>query len=433
MEYSIETIIALVTFVALLGAGMPIPLAVITPALLYLYFQGGFSAFKALGLVSWGGLNSFTLIALPLFILMAEILQQTGASSRVYAGLSRLVSFLPGGLLQTNILGCAVFSAVSGSSIATAAAIGRVALPELLSRRYDRRLSVGSLAAGGTIGILIPPSVPMIIYGTFTETSVAKLFIAGVVPGLLLTGLFMLYIFVRAKLDPSIAPDTMERPTLREVGRALVEVAPFVVLIAGTMGSLYLGWATPTEAAGVGCVLALLISVATGDFSVRAIWRALEMTVLAVSNILFIVYAAFVFSFALSFGGIGEVFTEAIVELELNTVQFILLLFAIYIVLGCLVESISMIVLTVPLLYPVMLSYGFDPLLYGVAIVMFIELGAVTPPVGLNLFVVQSIWNGKLGDVARGTLPFCGLIVLALGMIFAWPDLALWLPQQLTH
>src|SRR5687767_13838131 len=247
-------------FLYLLAAGMQVPFAISVPALLYLVLNGGIDALKGLGLTSWGSTNSFTLTSIPLFILMAELLQHSGLSFRIYRGLSKLVARLPGGLLQTNIAGCALFSAISGSSVATAAAIGTSALPQLTSRGYDRRLSAGTLAAGGTLGILIPPSIAMIVYGTFTETSIAKLFIAGVIPGLLLTGMFMLYVWGHALVDPKIAPREPAPASAAEYLSAFTDLLPFVILIGGTMGSLYVGLATPTEAAALGCVLACAVA-----------------------------------------------------------------------------------------------------------------------------------------------------------------------------
>src|SRR5262247_3778562 len=255
MSPELQLLIVTALFLGLLMAGMAVPFAITIPALIYLILQGGPPALNSLGLVAWGSMNSFVLTTVPLFMLMAEILSVSGLSNRIYGGLEKLVARLPGGLLQTNIAGCAIFASVSGSSIATAASIGGVALPQLTSRKYHRALAAGSLAAGGTLGILIPPSFPMIIYGTFTETSVPKLFIAGVIPGLIMTAFFMLYIGVHAKLVPGVAPKEQGARNRHEVIRAIADIAPFVVLIAGTLGGLYFGVVTTTEAAVIGCFL----------------------------------------------------------------------------------------------------------------------------------------------------------------------------------
>ncbi len=432
MTPGIELILVFAVFLALLVAGMAVPFAITVPALLYLVLHGGVNALKGLGLVSWGSMNSFTLTAIPLFILMAEILQESRLSLRVYRGLSKLVAAIPGGLLQTNIAGCAIFAAISGSSVATAASIGRVALPELMRRNYDRPLSAGSLAAGGTLGILIPPSIAMIVYGTFTETSVAKLFMAGVVPGLLLTGMFMLYIAVHAMLRADVAPVERGPGSLRELAGALADVLPFALLIAGTIGAIYAGLVTPTEAAAVGCMLAGVIAALWGEFGWRAFVAALQTTIRVCGNILFILYAAFVFSYAISYAGVGEQVTKFLVALQLSKLEFFAALFVLYTILGCLIESLGMIVVTVPLLYPALQQYGIDPIWFGIVLVVFIELGQISPPIGINLFVIQSIWNGKLSEVVVGTIPFHILMFLLLVLLAVWPDIALWLPARMA-
>jgi C4-dicarboxylate transporter DctM subunit len=432
MSSGVELIFILGVFLALLGVGMTIPFAILVPSVLYLLTHAGLAGLKGLGLVSWGSMDSFTLSAIPLFILMAEILQESKLSLRVYRGLSVLVAWMPGGLLQTNIAGCAIFAAISGSSVVTAASIGRVALPELQRRNYSPRLSAGSLAAGGTLGILIPPSIAMIVYGTFTETSVAKLFMAGVMPGLLLTAMFMCYIAIHAWLRPDVSPVVTRRHSAREMFSALIDVIPFVVLIGGTIGSIYSGLVTPTEAAAVGCILAMIIAYFWGEFNFAVLRRALQSTVRVCGNILFIIYAAYVFSYAISYAGVGEQITQFLVGMKLSRLEFFVALFVLYTVLGCLVESLGMIVVTVPLLYPVLLQYGVDPIWFGVILVLFIEMGQISPPIGINLFVIQSIWTGKLADVVMGTIPFHLIMFVLLGLLVLFPDIAMWLPGRLA-
>lgn len=432
MTPGVELIFVLAVFVGLLCVGMTIPFAITVPSVLYLLLHAGLPGLKGIGLVSWGSMNSFTLSAIPLFILMAEVLQESRLSLRVYHGLSKLVSWIPGGLLQTNIAGCAIFAAISGSSVVTAASIGRVALPELHKRKYSPRLSAGSLAAGGTLGILIPPSIAMIVYGTFTETSVAKLFMAGLMPGLLLTAMFMAYVAMHAWYRPGIAPREVGARSARELLAALVDVIPFMVLIGGTIGSIYSGLVTPTEAAAVGCMLAVVIAAFWGQFSVAILWRALQTTVRVCGNILFIVYAAFLFSYAISYAGVGEQITQFLVNLKLSKLEFFFALFVLYTVLGCLVESLGMIVVTVPLLYPVLIQYGIDPIWFGVILVLFIEMGQISPPIGINLFVIQSIWSGRLSDVVAGTVPFHLIMFVLLGLLVIFPEIAMWLPSQVT-
>lgn len=429
MTPGVELLAVLAIFLGLLCLGMTIPFAITVPSVIYLLLHAGPNGLKGIGLVSWGSMNSFTLTAIPLFVMMAEILQESRLSFAVYRGLSKLVSWMPGGLLQTNIAGCAIFSAISGSSVVTAASIGRVALPELGRRNYSPSLSAGSLAAGGTLGILIPPSIAMIVYGTFTETSVAKLFMAGVVPGLLLTLMFMAYIGAHAWINPGIAPRESGARNARELLQALVDVFPFVVLIAGTIASIYTGLVTPTEAAAIGCILALVIAGIWGELSWGALVRALRSTTRVCGNILFIVYAAFLFSYAISYAGVGEKITAFLVGLHLSKLQFFVALLVLYTVLGCLVESLGMIVVTVPLLHPVLLNYGIDPIWFGVILVVFIEMGQISPPIGINLFVIQGIWKGKLKDVVVGTIPFHFLMFVLLVLLVAYPQIALWLPS----
>ncbi|MBC7438145.1 MAG: TRAP transporter large permease [Bdellovibrionales bacterium] len=430
MTPGIELIVVLGLFLALLCMGMTIPLAITVPSVIYLLMHQGLAGLKGIGLVTWGSMNSFTLTAIPLFILMAEILQESKLSLRVYRGLSKLVAWMPGGLLQTNIVGCAIFASISGSSVVTAASIGRVALPELERRKYAPRISAGSLAAGGTLGILFPPSIAMIVYGTFTETSVAKLFMAGVVPGLLLTLMFMTYIAIHALARPAIAPKERGAANLREFSAALLDVMPFVLLIGGTIGSIYAGLVTPTEAAAVGCMLAAVIASIWGESNFGVYKRALQSTTRVCGNILFIVYAAFLFSYAISYAGVGEDITQFLVDLKLSKYQFFFALFVLYTVLGCLVESLGMIVVTVPLLYPVLLKYGIDPIWFGVILVIFIEMGQISPPIGINLFVIQGIWKGKLSDVVMGTVPFHLILFLLLLLLVIFPDIAMWLPSS---
>jgi C4-dicarboxylate transporter, DctM subunit len=428
----LQILIVTVLFLGLLTAGMAVPFAIAVPAVIYLLMQGGFTALNGLGLMSWGSMNTFALTAVPLFMFMADILSVSGLSNRIYNGLAKLVAPLPGGLLQTNIAGCAIFASVSGSSIATAASIGGVALPQLTSRSYNRALAAGSLAAGGTLGILIPPSFPMIIYGTFTETSVPKLFIAGVIPGLIMTALFMIYIGIHALIVPSVAPKEQGARNMREVLRAVADILPFVVLIAGTLGGLYFGVVTTTEAAVIGCFLSILLGYLFGDLTLKKLIEAMHSTVNFTGNILFLIFAAYIFSYAISFAGIGEKLTEFIVGMKLTTLQFYLVLFALFTVLGCLIESLGMIVITVPLLFPILGRYGIDPILFGVVLVIYIELGQISPPIGINLFVIQSIWDGKLSEVVYGTIPFHLIMFVVLAMVIFWPELALWLPQHMS-
>jgi len=430
MSPETQLVTSFLIFLVLLGAGMAVPFAIAIPGVVYLFLQGGFVSLKALGLVSWGSMDSFTLTAIPLFILMAEIMQFSGLSFRIYRGLARVVTYLPGGLLQTNIVGSALFAAISGSSVATAASIGGVALPQLLGRRYNRRLSAGSLAAGGTLGILFPPSLAMIVYGSFTETSVAKLFMAGLIPGVLLTLMFMTYIGIRATVGRVVEQGGDERVEPGGWLSAVSDVLPFALLISATMGSIYGGIATPTEAAACGVVCASFIAVIWGELNWRRFIGAMHRTVRIVGNLMFIVYSAYIYAYAIGMAGVGATVTSWLVSLELTRLQFFGCLFVLYTIMGCLIESVGMIVITVPLLFPVLPKYGIDPLWFGVLLVIFVELGQVSPPIGINLFVIQSIWDGKLSDVVMGSIPFHIIMLIFLAILMLCPQLALWLPMH---
>lgn len=422
-------------FLVLITAGMTVPFAILIPGVLYLFLLGGWSAFNALGFISWANMNGFTLTAIPLFLFMAEILQSGGLTLRVYRGLSHFFSRVPGGLLQTNIAGCAVFAACSGSSVATAASIGSVALPELIKRGYNRPMAAGSLAAGGTLGILLPPSIALIIYSTFTETSVAKLFLAGLIPGLTLAGLFMGYIAAVAKfmparlLDTNVARRHVENQASISSVSALADIVPLISIVVTILGSIYLGWATPTEAAAIGCSLAILLAGASGGLTYRMFAGTLHRTIVLSGNILFLVFSAYVYSHAISFGGVAESLTKDLIALKLTRIEFFVVLFVLYTVLGCLVESVGMIVITVPLLFPILPYYNIDPIWFGIVLVIFVELGMISPPIGINLFVIQSLWDGNLGEVVRGTIPFHVLMFVLLLLLLLFPALALWLPS----
>lgn len=428
----VEIGIVFAVFLALLAAGMKVPFAIGVPGLVYLLLHGGLPALKGLGLVSWGSMNSFTLTAMPLFILMAEFIQRSGLSARTYRGLAKLVSPIPGGLLQTNIASCAFFAAINGSSVATAATIGSVAYPELKKRSYQPSLATGSLAAGGTLGILIPPSLAMIVYGSFTETSVAKLFMAGVVPGLLLTAMFMAYIAAHALWRPQNTPREQGPRTRAEFLSAVGDLLPFVLLIGATMSTLYFGVATPTEAAALGCLMSIVFSKIWGSLSWADFRACLRAAVRSSGNLLFIIYTAYVFAYAISVAGVGEQVTSFIVGLNLSRLEFFIVLFLLYTLLGCLVESLGMIVITVPLLFPVLLKYGIDPVWFGIILVLFIEMGQISPPIGINLFVIQSISKEPFGSIVWGTIPFHLIMLVLLVLLVFFPELALWLPKQMS-
>lgn len=421
-----------ILFATLLIGGMWVPFAVGVASIAYLLQLGGLDALRAMGLVSWSSTNSFTLTAIPLFILMAAILEGSGLGQRAYRGMAKLVVRLPGGLLQTNIAGCAVFAAVSGSSVATAASIASVALPQLEERRYDRRMAFGSLAAGGTLGILIPPSIALILYATFTESSITALYMAAVVPGILMMLVFMGFIAIRCLMNPSLAPQERTTMTPADWVRTAADLIPFLTLIAVVMGSLYFGIATPTEAAAVGSVFALAVAKVWGNLDVEILRRALQTTVKSSGSILFIVLSAYIMLYAVALGGLPKSLALWIGSLELSYAMFLVCLVIMYYILGCLVESMAMMVLTVPLIYPLLLTYGIDPVWFGVILVLLVEMGQISPPFGINLFVIQSLAKSKYQDVVMGALPYQILMLLMIIVLACFPSIVSWLPNQMA-
>jgi len=429
---ALGSLIGLIVFLGLLFGGLWIPFAITAAGVATMVMVGGFNSLKALGFVTWSSMNSATLSAIPLFILMADILLRAGVSDRFYNGLSLLVRRLPGGLLQTNIAGCALFAAISGSSVATAAAIGTVAIPQLGAKGYSRAMTAGSLAAGGTLGILIPPSIAMIIYGSFTEVSIAKLFLAGLIPGIALTLIFMIYIGIHATLRPEVAPRSQDdRVGFIAVMAGLLQLLPLLLLMTLVIGTIYLGIATPTEAAALGTIGSLVIGALFGRINYAVLRDSLTSTLKVSSAVLFITMAAFIFAYGMEKGGVGHAVTQWVGSLGLSKYEFLLVLLLGYALLGCVVDSIGMIVLTIPLLTPILVAMDIDLIWFGVALVVVVEMGQITPPLGVNLFVIESIAKRGLLEVVRGTAPYYFLIVLFLVLLALLPELATWLPTQM--
>lgn len=416
---------------ALLAGGLHVGVAMGALALLGAALYLGMPAINALGLQIWAATDSFTLLAVPLFVLMGELLVKGGVTDRMYRALAVWLGPLPGGLLHTNIGASALFAAVSGSSVATAATIGTVALPAFSDRRYDQRLVLGTIAGGSTLGILIPPSINMIIYGAMTNTSVGRLYAAGVVPGLVLTGLFMAITALLCLWRPALAGGREARRPLGERLRALGDLAPPVLLFVVVMGSIYAGWATPTESAAVGVVAALVLALAYRRLTLRGLLDCFETTVTVTAMILLIVSAAFYLNFVLGILGVPQALTGFVTSLGLDSTEFLLVLFLFYVVLGCFLETLSMMVGTIPIVFPIVSAYGIDPVWFGIFLVMMCELALITPPVGMNLYVVQGVRKGgSVADVIVGTLPFLAMLVLLTFALIAFPGIALWLPNR---
>lgn len=389
------------------------------------------NAVRGIGVITWDTLENFVLTAVPLFIFMGSIILHSGISSRFYRGLSAWLDSIPGGLAHSNVLACTIFAAISGSSVATAAAIGAIAIPEMEKRGYDRSLTYGSLAAGGTLGILIPPSIAFILYGATIGESVARLFIAGVIPGLILSSLFLLYVGSRTFFNPQMVPRAEARTTWKERARGLVAVLPIFALMFVVLGSIYLGVATPTEAAALGVSGALLISFLYGRLSRETLRNSLDDAIKTNSMILFIVVGAQIMSYALVSAGIPRAMVALITGLEVQPVVIFSFLCFMYILLGCFMDAISLMLLTLPVVYPVITALGFDPVWFGVQLVILLEVGLITPPVGMNLFVIQGMAKQPLNIVARGAFPFVILMLIMVVLLTFFPNLALWLPAKM--
>lgn len=425
----------LIIFFGMLGGflllGLWVPFAICGAAMTALLIHGGWESFRALGLISWGTLGSFTLSSLPLFILMAELLSHSNVGRRFYDGCVVLVRRLPGGLLQTNILGCAVFAAISGSSMATSITIGTIALPQLTARNYDQKMSLGSLAAGGTLGILIPPSLTMIIYGSITDTSIAKLFMAGFIPGILLATIYCIYIVIRCKIQPKLAPVESDPSSWTQVRNALTGLLPYIGLMITVLGGIYLGITTPTEAAAVGCSLSIIICLIWGDLTLAVFKKAVMETVKVSASLLFIVLTAFFFAYAVETAGIGTAIVDLIKSLGLTRIQFLLGLIVMYGMLGCILDGGAMLVLTVPLLQAVLIDYDINFIWFGIFMVLQVELGMLTPPFGLNLFAMQGISKAKMEHIIAGVIPYYLIVICFTLFLMAFPEIVLWLPQRM--
>ncbi|TDQ64398.1 tripartite ATP-independent transporter DctM subunit [Maritalea mobilis] len=381
----------------------------------------------------WNVFNSFTLSAVPMFILLGEILLRSGISQKAYSAFSPIFRRVPGGLLHTNIAVCTLFGAVSGSSLSTAAAIGSVAYPEMTRRGYDKDTVVGSLAGGGTLGLLIPPSLSFLIFGALTETSIGRLFAAGIIPGLLVGFMFMAYLFVRCVRNPALAPTDNERTPFWEILAGFKQIWPLLALIIAVIGSIVGGWATPTEAAGVGVVLAVIISSIWGDLTFAKLLEAIKQSVLLFSAIGFLVLGATILAQSVSILGVPQQILIAVADSGLGTYSVLLIVVLIYLILGCFFDGLSLMIMTLPVVFPLLTGLGFDPIWVGVIITIVIEIGQVTPPVGLNLSVLTALTNNEvsLGRVAVATVPYWLIHLFAILMLTIFPALALFLPNLL--
>lgn len=430
MNDLLVTTLLVVSLFLLLGSGVWIGLTLTGVAWIGMQLFSARPAGDAMAVTIWGSASSWTLTALPLFIWMGEILFRTKLSEDMFKGLAPWMSRLPGRLLHTNVLGCTLFAAVSGSSAATCATVGKMSLPELLARGYPERVVIGSLAGAGTLGLLIPPSLIMIVYGVTADVSIARLFAAGVVPGLVVAGLMMGYLMVWALLHPDQVPAPDRRTTLREKLTASRHLIPVMLLIVAVLGSIYLGWATATEAAGVGVLGALVLSAAQGSLNWRTFRESLMGATRLYCMIALILAGAAFLTLSMGYLGLPRHLAQWIGSLGLTPFMLLLALAVFYIVLGCFLDGISMIVLTMGVVMPIVNAAGIDPIWFGIFLVLVVEMAQITPPVGFNLFVLQGMTGHQLPYVARAAMPMFLLLVAALGLLYVFPGLVTWLPGK---
>ena len=391
-----------------------------------------FPLMRGLGNLVWSTSNNATLIAIPFFVLLGEILVRSGIAARTYAALDRWVSWLPGGLIHANIATATMFSATSGSSVATAATVATVAMPQAEKLGYDPKLFSGAIAAGGTLGIMIPPSINLIVYGFLTQTSIPRLFLAGLVPGIALAVAFVIITAILCALRPELGGQRRVFP-LAQMARGLLELVPIILLFAVIIGSIYKGWATPTEAAAVGVAGAVIIAAIFGGVSLKMFADSILGTVKITSMIMLVVIGASFLNFTLASAGLGRELQEMLGNLGLTPLSTILVIVCIYIVLGFFIETLSLMVVTIPIVVPIVIEQGYDPIWFGILMIVLIEMALITPPVGLNLYVVQGARKGgRMSEVMLGTIPYL-LAMFAMAMaLIAFPAIALYLPDALN-
>ena len=426
-----SSIFVLAVMMALLMSSLWIGFALMGTGMIALEYYRDMPLARVLAQDVWARITGDELVTLPLFILMGDILFHTKLSESLFKGLAPWVSRLPGGLLHVNVLGCTLFAAVSGSSAATTATVGRMTLAELLKRGYDRDLSMGSLAGAGTIGLLIPPSIAMIVYGVLAETSILELFIAGIIPGLIVAASFIGWIVFRALTDPSVQPRERDAVSWGMRFRALGDLLPVVFLIGLVIGSMYAGLASVTEAAAVGVGGALVIAAAQRTLTWANMRSALLSTVRTCSMIGLILCGALFLAKVMTLLGIPGAVSEWVKSLGLSPYMLVLILFIVYLILGTALDGLSAMVMTLPVALPLMAAAGFDKIWFGIFLVVTIELSNVSPPVGFNLFIIQQMTGASQTRVALASLPFCLLLCAFVALMTVWPEIVLWLPRTM--
>ena len=420
------TILGLLIF--LLGSTIWVGMSLIIIGIISIMFFTSSPPLGILNNILWKETNSSVMMTLPLFIFMGELLYRSKISENLFNGLAPWLTFLPGRLVHVNIASSSLFAAVSGSSAATTATVGKITLPELLRRDYDRSLSIGMLAGAGTLGFLIPPSMMMIVYGIAANVSIGQLFMAGIIPGALLVVGFMGYTIIRSVINPELAPSA-EAYTWGDRIRALPLLLPIIILISLVLGSIYFGWATPTEAASIGVFGSIIIAVVTRSLTMKAFWEAVLGAVKTNAMIMLIVLGASYLSVAIGYLGIPAKLTSFISTLGLSGYALIAILAVMYILLGALLDGFSMIVMSLPLALPLIVAAGFDPLWFGIFLVIMIEISQITPPIGFNLFVINGLVKDDIIQIARYAIPSFIIILIVAAIITIYPEVVLWLPS----
>jgi tripartite ATP-independent transporter DctM subunit len=420
---------ALLMLVVLLAISVPVAAVMGVLAIALNNFFAVMPLHRAMGEIIWNSSSEYILIAIPLFVMLGEILLRAGIAERVYNAIAQWLSWLPGGLMHANIGACAMFAATSGSSVATAATIGTVAMPQIQKRNYNESLFLGTIAAGGTLGILVPPSINFIIYGLLTNSSVPRLYLAGFIPGFLLATMFMVIVLFACLVDRRKGGSPIET-SWGERFRMLPSLLPPLFIFLVVVGSIYAGIATPTEAASLGVIAALILAAWERRLSLSMLRAVAEGTMRTTAMIMLIILAAQFLNFVLAVIGVTDGIAKAMETLGLGKIETMLFIIVFYLILGCFMETISMMILTTPFIAPIVFKLGWDPIWWGIALTILIEAALITPPVGLNLYVVQGMRErGPVSDVIRGALPFVGAMVALIFILMAWPDIALWLPR----
>ena len=430
MDVLFAIALVVLLFVAL-ASGLWVGMALLAVALVAMEFATSRPVGDSMVLTIWGSTSSWTLTALPLFLWMGEILFRTKLSEDMFKGLAPWLERLPGRLLHVNVIGSTIFAAVSGSSAATCATIGRIALPELRQRGYPEKIAVGTLAGSATLGLLIPPSIIMIVYGVAADVSIAKLFIAGILPGLVLAAMFMGYIIVWSLLNPTQIPAAGETMSLGAKLHASRHLIPVVLLIGAVLGSIYSGLATATEAAAIGVLGALVLAAVEGSLNWKTFVGGLGAACRVYCMVGLILAGAAFLTLAMGFVGLPRHLAEFITALNLSPFALVLALTVFYLILGCFLDGISMVVLTIGVLLPTVQAAGFDLIWFGIFTVLLVELAQITPPVGLNLFVLQGLTRHDLTYVARAAIPMFFLMLLAALLSYYFQDVILWLPNRM--